>query len=124
MANVRIPQERRDIDFESSRKPVERRERRHCLTVLYLGNISAWYAHPSRKLTLGEIPHQAQITDRSCYLQAILLFRLWRDKGECRLLRFGQFQLETLVATPAHGVGGAELHQAAMVATEDLPLFD
>jgi len=58
----------------------------------------------------------------ACYLEAILLIRLRGNRERCR---FGLRDLDfkAFVATPAQGVRCAELHQAAMVATEHLPLF-
>jgi hypothetical protein len=64
----------------------------------------------------------AEVAYRSGHLETTLLVRLRYD-GERRRLGLRQFDLKAFVATPAHGVRCAELHQTAMVATEHLPLF-
>jgi len=67
----------------------------------------------------------AQIAHRGGNLYTA--FFLWLgggDKSERRWFGNRQLHLKTLVATPAERVGCAELHQATVVATEYLPLFD
>ena len=81
-------------------------------------------SHACGELALGEVAHVTQIANGSGDLQAALTAPGVGNKRQWGGGRLGLFDLEAFVAAAAEGVRCAELHQAAMVAAQDLPLFD
>jgi hypothetical protein len=75
-------------------------------------------------LALGKVAYMTKVANRGGNLKTFRLLRLRLDESYLRWLGLRYFNFKTLVATPAHCVGCAELHQTAVVATEHLPLFD
>ena len=73
-------------------------------------------------MALREIADVAKIADGRGNLEPFLLLRLSGNKSERGRLGLGDINLETLVATPAHRVGCAELHKFAVVAAKYLSL--
>ena len=124
MTVIGVAQQGGDVHLEGAGQPVERRERRHCLAVLDLGDIGARNIHARGELALREIAHMAQIADCGCDLKTAFGCGLLGDKRDGRNRRRGLFNLKTLVAAAAKRVRCAELHQAAMVTAQDLTLFD
>ena len=123
-ARVGVAEQGGDIHLQGTGEAVERRERGHGFAVLDLRDISAGNTHAGGKLTLREIAYMTQIADGSGYLQATLLDCGCGDKRQRCGGRFRLLDLETLVAAAAQGVRCAELHQTAMITTQDLTLFD
>lgn len=124
MARVGVSQEGGDVDLKGFGETIERRERRHCLAVLDLGDVSTGDAHAGSELPLREIADVSQVANCGRYLYAALN----SDRGgdECQRCgsRFWLFNLETFVTATAQSVCCPKLHQAAMVTTQDLTLFN
>ncbi len=124
MAGVGVAQQGGDVDLEGPGETIERGQGRHGLAVLDLGDVGAGDAHAGGELTLREIAHVAQIANGCGYLQAAFYCGGCGDECQRSGSRFGLFDLEAFVAAAAQRVGCAKLHQAAMVTTQDLTLFD
>lgn len=124
MALVGVAQQGGDIDLQSPGQPVERGERRHRLAILDLRDVGARHAHAGGQLALREITHVAQIANSGGYLEAVVAGCGLGNQGEWCWSRFGLFDLEAFVAATAQRVRCPELHQTAMIATQNLTLFD
>jgi len=79
VTGVGVAQEGGDIHLEGAGQPVERREGRHGLAVLNLGDIGTGNTHARGELTLREIAHMAQIANGGGDLDATFCRRLGRD---------------------------------------------
>jgi hypothetical protein len=124
MARVGVSQEAGDIDLKGTGKAVERGEGRHGLAVLDLRDIGSGYSHAGCELALREVAHVAQVSNGGGDLEAALLSYWGGDECQRCWSRFGLFDLEAFVAAAAQSVRCSKLHQAAMVTTQDLTLFD
>lgn len=124
MASVGVAEQGRDIDLQGSGETIQRRESRHCLSVLDLGDVGAWDVHARGELALGQIANVTKVANRSSDLKSAFLFRLGWNESEWGSDRFGNLNLEGFAAAPAERAGGAKLHQAAIVTTQNLTLFD
>ncbi len=123
MAGVGVTQKGGYIHLERTCQAIERREGRHSLAVLDLRDVGTGHAHAPGKLTLREIAHLAKLANGVGDLQTAFFFLRGRDYGKWRRLGLWKFNLQAFVAAAAQCVGCAELHEAAVVATEHLPLF-
>lgn len=119
-----IAEQSAHIHFEGLGEAVEGGERRHGFAVLDLGDVGAGHVHACGELTLGQVAYVPQIADRVGHLETVV--RHWGrgDKSERSRGRGRNLDNNALVAATAQGIDGAKLHQAAVVTTEDLPLFD
>ena len=124
MAGVRIAQEDGDVDLESVRETREGGQRGHGLAVLDLGDVGARHTHTSGELSLREITHVAQIPDGGGDLNVTFRDGHRGNEGERQWCGFGCFDLERSLAAGAGGGGTAELHKIAVVAAQDLTLFN
>ena len=124
VAGVGVAQQSGDVDLESFRQAIERGQRRHGLAVLDLRDVGAGHVHAGGELTLREVAHVAQIANGCRYLKAFAGCCCLGDERQWGGSRLGLFDLEAFVAAAAQRVGCAELHQAAMIAAQDLTLFD
>jgi hypothetical protein len=124
MAGIGVAKQGRDIDLQSPREAVQGREGGHRLAVLDLGDVGAGDVHAGSKLTLGQVADMAQVADGCGYLETTLLLGRWGDESEGCWCRFSYLNFEGFAAAAAKRAGGAELHQAAIVTTQNLTLFD
>src|SRR5882757_10354196 len=125
MTRLGIAEQGRDIDLQCIGKALERGERRHGFPVLYLRDIGTGNVHAPGKLTLRQVTHVPQIAHGGSNLNPALLGGfLLRNDCECGGYWLRLLSIEGLVAAAAECVRGTELHQAAVIATEYLPLFD
>jgi len=113
-----------DIHLQGPRQAVERGEGRHSLAILDLRDVSARHVHASCELPLREVAYVAKITNCRGDLKAVMGGCGRGDDGQRYRCRFGFLDLERFVAAAAHRVDCAELHQTAVVAAQDLTLFD
>jgi hypothetical protein len=110
-----------DIDLERAGKAVERRERGHRLAILDLRDVGARDAHAAGKLALREVADVAEVADSGSYLDfsGTSLGRGFRDESDGGL-GLDLLRQQGLLAAAA-GLGrGAELHELAVVAPQDL----
>jgi hypothetical protein len=121
---VGIAEKGGDVHLQGPRQPVERRERRHRLTIFDLGDVGARHVHASRKLALGEVSYVSQISNCSGDLNAVRAGRGLGNNGQWGWGWLGFFDLERFVAAAAQRICCAELDQAAVVAAQDLSLLD
>jgi hypothetical protein len=124
MARVGVAQESGDVDLEGTGEPVERGEGRHGFAVLDLRDVGAGHTHAGCELPLREVAHVAQVSNGGGDLEAALLSYWGGDECQWCGSRFGLFDLKAFVAAAAQSVRCPKLHQAAMVTTQDLTLFD
>ena len=68
MAGVGVAQQGGDVDLKCLGEAIERRQGRHGLAVLDLGDVGAGDAHAGGELPLREIAHVAQIANCGGYL--------------------------------------------------------
>jgi len=113
-----------DIHLQRLRQAVKRGEGRHGLAILDLRDIGARHVHARRELTLRKVAYMAKITNCRGDLEAVMRSCGRGDDGQRYRCRFGFLDLERFVAAAAHRVDCAELHQTAVVAAQDLTLFD
>lgn len=119
-----VAQQAGDIDLESAREAVERGEGRHGLAIFNFRDVSARDAHARGKLALGKVADVTQVAYSCCYLEAAFRQRRCRNQGEGGWFGGGLLDDERFVATATGGAGCAELHQIALIAAQDLALFD
>jgi hypothetical protein len=124
MAGVGVAQQGGDVDLKRAGEAIERGEGRHGLAVLDLRDVGAGHSHAGCELTLREVAHMAQVSNGGGDLNAALLRYRGRDQSQGSGSRFGLFDLEAFVAAAAQGVCCPKLHQAAMITTQDLTLFN
>ena len=124
MARVGVAQQGGDVDLKGPGEAVERGEGRHGLAVLDLRDIGAWHSHAGCELPLREIAHVAQVSNGGGDLEAALLSYWGGDECQWCGSWFGLLDLEAFVAAAAQSVRCPKLHQAAMITTQDLTLFN
>ena len=124
MAGFGVAQQGRDVDLQGAGEAVERGEGRHGLAVFDLGDVGAGHSHAGSELALGEIANVAEVANCGRYLDAAFLGCGLGDDCQRGGSRLRLFDLEAFVAAAAKRVGGAELHQTAVVTTQYLTLFD
>jgi len=113
-----------DIHLQRLSQSVERGEGWHSLAILDLRDVSARHVHACRELPLRKIAYMAKITNCRGDLKAVMGGCGRGDDGQRYRCRFWFLDLERFVAAAAHRVDCAELHQTAVVAAQDLTLFD
>ena len=124
MAGVGVAEKGGDVDLEGLGETVERGERGHRFAVLDLRDVGARNVHARGKLALGEIADVTEVADGGGDLGSAFSGRCLADEGDGSGDGFGLLDFEAFAAAAAHCAGGAELHQIAMVATQNLTLFD
>lgn len=69
----RIPKKGGDIHLEGAREAVQRGQGGHSLGILDFRDVGARHPHASCELTLGEIPHVAEVPHSRCHLRSTLV---------------------------------------------------
>ena len=111
-----VADELADVDFKSVGQPLERAERRNCLSVLDLRDVGPRHLHARGQLTLAQVAGTADIPHLSGNLQTGLGGRGHGRAGyKLRGQMDGLLDIEGFVATSAKGVRGSVLHEAAML---------
>jgi len=124
MTRVGVSQQSGDVDLKGPGEAIERGQGRHGLAVLDLRDVGAGDAHAGCELPLREVAHVAQISNGGGHLQAAFYSYGWGYECQRGWSWFGLLDLEAFVAAAAQSVRCPELHQAAMIATQNLTLLD